>query len=190
MVGLVASTGGPQALIQLLGQLPPDFPAPILLVQHITASFLEGFVAWLGHNCRLPVVFAANGQVPAAGRVYVAPADQHLRVERGSLWLDRGDPVCAQRPSGTVLLESLARSLGPQALGVLLTGMGEDGARGLLEIRTAGGYTLAEDASTAVVYGMPGAAVQLGGVDESLPLPAIAPRLLELVAAKVEFGPT
>ncbi len=100
--------------------------------------------------------------------------------------LDQGDPVCAQRPSGTVLLASMARSLGPEGLGVLLTGMGEDGAQGLLKIRDSGGYTIAEDASTAVIYGMPAAAVQLGGVCESLPLTEIAPRLLELVTAKKE----
>ena len=180
-LGVVASTGGPKALVDLLGGLGPDFPLPILLVQHITASFLGGFVAWLDGACPFQVVIAKDDEVPAPGKVYMAPADRHLTLAGGCLRTDGGDPVCAQRPSGTVLLRAMARSLGPGALGVLLTGMGEDGAEGLLEVRQAGGYTLAEDASTAVVYGMPAAAVERGAVCESLPLPAIAPRVLELV---------
>ena len=97
-------------------------------------------------------------------------------------------PVCAQRPSGTVLFESMAAAFGNQALGVLLTGMGDDGAEGLLRVRQSGGYTIAEDESTAVVYGMPAEAVRLGGVSESLPLPAIAPRILELVLPRSEVA--
>ena len=100
--------------------------------------------------------------------------------------MDGGELVCFQRPSGTVLFQSMAYSLGPQALGVLLTGMGEDGAEGLLEIRQVGGYTIAEDESTAVVYGMPAAAAQRGAACESLPLPAIGPRVLKLIAENQE----
>ncbi len=185
-LGVVASTGGPRALVDLLGGLGPDFPLPILLVQHITASFLGGFVAWLDSACPFKVVIAKDDEVPAPGRVYVAPADRHLTLAGGCLRVDGGDPVCAQRPSGTVLFRAMARSLGPGALGALLTGMGEDGAEGLLEVRQAGGYTLAEDASTAVVYGMPAAAVERGAACESLPLPAIAPRILELAGARQE----
>lgn len=186
MIGVVTSTGGPTALVQLLGGMGPDFPLPILLIQHITASFLKGFVAWLDSVCPFSVVVAKDGEVPAPGRVYMAPPDRHLRVEAGSLRVDEGDPVSAQRPSGTVLFQSMARSLASQAIGVLLTGMGEDGAAGLWEIRKAGGYTMAEDESTAVVYGMPAEAVRLGGVCESLPVHAIAPRLLELISAGQE----
>jgi two-component system chemotaxis response regulator CheB len=104
------------------------------------------------------------------------------------LEVDAGDPVCAQRPSGTVLFDSMAHTLGSSALGVLLTGMGEDGAEGLLHLRRSGAYTIAEDESTAVVYGMPKEAVRLGGVCESLPLPAIAGRLLELTQSKREVA--
>jgi two-component system, chemotaxis family, protein-glutamate methylesterase/glutaminase len=181
-VGMVASTGGPNALAKVLGGLPPDFPLPILVVQHMTASFLEGFAAWLGTVSSLPVELARAGGTPEAGRVYVAPGDRHLCLRAGQLFLDAGTPVSAQRPSGTVLFQSMARSVGSAALGVLLTGMGEDGAEGLREIRRAGGYTIAEDESTAVVYGMPAAAAQLAAVSESLPLHAIAPRLLSLTA--------
>jgi two-component system chemotaxis response regulator CheB len=186
MVGIVASTGGPSALAELLGGLPRDFPLPILLVQHITAAFLEGFVAWLGEVIARPVQLAKNGEVPRPGTVYLPPADLHLEFVGNRLRLTQNEPVCLQRPSGTVLLRSLARSLGSAALGVLLTGMGEDGAEGLRELREAGGYTLAEDASTAVVYGMPAAAAQLGAVCEQLPLSQIAPRLLELVGVKAD----
>jgi len=184
MLGIVCSTGGPAALIQLLGGLGANFPLPILLVQHMTASFLEGFAAWLESVCSLPVEVAIDGSIPAAGTAYVSPGERHLRLEDGRLRLDPGDPIMFQRPSGTVLFQSMARDLGPAALGVLLTGMGEDGASGLLDIRRFGGYTIAEDESTAVVYGMPAAAVRMRAVCESLPLPAIAPRVLDLVSCK------
>ena len=188
MLGIVTSTGGPSALVQLLGGLRSDFPLPILLVQHITSSFLEGFASWLESVCPFSVVIVRDLVVPERGIVYVAAQDRHLRLEWGGLQVDAGDPVCAQRPSGTVLFESIAKTLGVGALGVLLTGMGEDGADGLLQIRNHGGYTIAEDESTAVVYGMPEAAERLGAVRESLPLAAIAPRILELTLSKQEVA--
>jgi two-component system chemotaxis response regulator CheB len=186
MLGIVCSTGGPGALVQLLGALGPAFPLPILLVQHISANFQAGFASWLKSVCPFSVTVVHDGQIPAIRMVHLAPAEQHLRVEVGVLRLDSAAPVCSQRPSGTVLFQSMACSLGGKALGVLLTGMGEDGAAGLSEIRQAGGYTIAEDESTAVVYGMPAVAVRMGAVCESLPLPAIAPRVLELVSARPE----
>jgi two-component system, chemotaxis family, protein-glutamate methylesterase/glutaminase len=186
IMGVVASTGGPNALVQLFNGLGKEFLLPILLVQHITASFLEGFVSWLASVCPFPVRIIRNGQAPTAGAIHVAPPDYHLRIARGKLWADHSDPVCAQRPSGTVLFQSMASELGPQALGVLLTGMGNDGADGLLAIREAGGYTIAEDESTAVVYGMPAAAVELGAACESLALPAIPARVAELLAVEQE----
>jgi len=188
MLGIVTSTGGPSALVQILGMLGSDFPLPILVVQHITGSFLEGFASWLESACPFSVVVVRDRVVPAPGTVYLATQDRHLRVEWGVLRVDAGDPVCAQRPSGTVLFESMAKSLGAGALGVLLTGMGEDGAKGLLEIRKSGGHTIAEHESTAVVYGMPAEAVRLGAVCESLPLPAIGPRILAIALAKQEVA--
>ena len=151
MLGVVSSTGGPAALVQLLGALGPDFPLPILLVQHMTGSFLEGFASWLNSVCPFSVTLATEGCVPAARTIHMPPAERHLRLTHGRLWLDSGDPISFQRPSGTVLLQSMARDLRANALGVLLTGMGDDGASGLLDIRQSGGYTLAEDESTAVV---------------------------------------
>jgi two-component system chemotaxis response regulator CheB len=186
ILGVAASTGGPNALVHLLNGLGKDFPLPVLLVQHITASFLEGFASWLESVCPFSVRIIRDGQSPAPGTICLAPPDYHLRMAHGRLWADHGDPVCAQRPSGTVLFQSMARELGSQALGVLLTGMGNDGADGLLAIREAGGYTIAEDESTAVVYGMPAAAVKLGAVCESLPLPAIPARVAELLAVAQE----
>ncbi|MEO6788809.1 MAG: chemotaxis-specific protein-glutamate methyltransferase CheB [Chthoniobacteraceae bacterium] len=181
MLGIVASTGGPNALVKLLGGLEKGLSVPVLLVQHITPSFLKGFVSWLNDISPMPVIEAADGQVPKAGVVYVAPADRHLILDRGVLRLDSGPPVSVQKPSGTVLLRSMARSLKANCLGVLLTGMGEDGATGLRDIRDAGGYTIAEDETTAVVYGMPAAAVSMGAVCESLPLDEIASRISQLL---------
>ncbi len=187
-LGIVSSTGGPKALAQLLNGLGPGFPLPVLVVQHITSSFLEGFAAWLEGVCPLAVEVVKDRSVFAGGKVYLAAPDHHLRAEDGFVRVDRGNPVCAQRPSGTVLFESMAATLGSQAVGVLLTGMGSDGAEGLLRLRQSGAHTIAEDESTAVVYGMPAEAVRLGGVSESLPLPAIAPRILELTLPRSEVA--
>lgn len=183
ILGIVASTGGPNALVKVLGGLGRNVSVPVLLVQHITPSFLKGFVTWLDSISPMPVVEAADSQIPKPGTVYVAPAERHLTFDRGCLRLDNGIPVCAQRPSGTVLFRSMAQSLGANCLGVLLTGMGEDGAAGLRAIREAGGYTITEDETTAVVYGMPAAAVNMGAVCESLPLDDIAPRVTQLLLA-------
>jgi two-component system chemotaxis response regulator CheB len=184
MLGIVSSTGGPSALAQLLNALGPDFPLPILLVQHISNNFLDGFAAWLQNVCPFSVKIVQTRDVPAPGSVYLAMCDRHLRLTADGVEIDAATAVCSQRPSGTVMFESMATILGNQALGVLLTGMGEDGAEGLLRVRQEGGYTIAEDETTAVVYGMPAAAVRLGSVCESLPLPGIAPRILELIAHK------
>jgi two-component system chemotaxis response regulator CheB len=183
-VGVVASTGGPAALAQIFRGLPADFRVPILVVQHITGSFLEGFATWLGSITPLPVRVARDGEIAAAGTIYLPPADRHLRVEGARLCLDASALVSMQRPSGTILFRSMAQSARGGGLGVLLTGMGDDGAEGLRELRAAGGYTLAEDETTAVVYGMPGVAARLGAVCEALPLPEIGPRIVELVGAK------
>jgi two-component system chemotaxis response regulator CheB len=187
-LAIAASTGGPNALMVLLGGLGKDFPLPISVVQHITPSFLAGFASWLSSVCPFAVELVTGAHATAPGTIYMATADRHLRVEQGSVHVDAGDPVCAQRPSATVMFESMAQSLGPHSLGVLLTGMGEDGAEGLLALNRAGGFCIAEDASTAVVYGMPAAAARLGAAHELLPLPAIAPRLIELLSNGRENG--
>lgn len=181
IMGIAASTGGPPALAKILGALPSDFPLPILLVQHMGAPFMEGFASWLNGLVPLDVRLAQDQEIPRPGRVYVAPGDRHLLLSSaGTLKLSAEPPLGNQRPSATMLFQSMARSLGRRGLGVILTGMGEDGAQGLVEMRQAGGYGVAEDESTAVVYGMPAAAARMGGVNVSLPLDMIAPRILRL----------
>jgi two-component system chemotaxis response regulator CheB len=183
IAGIVASTGGPAALARVLGGLPADFPIPILVVQHMGAAFMPGFATWLDGIVPMTVRIAAAGQSPMPGHVYVAPGDQHLTIgAEGALRLDREPQVHSQRPSGSVLFQSLARICGPRALGVLLTGMGEDGAEGLLAMRRAGSLTLTEDETTAVVYGMPAAAVRLGASTLALPLDRIGDALRRAVA--------
>lgn len=184
VIALVASTGGPAALVQVLAGLPADFAVPILVVQHMAPSFIDGFISWLDRSVPLKVVPARNGTVPQRGHVYVAPSEFHMEMGPLTLRLSHAPPMHNQRPSGSVLFSSLARALGPEAIGVLLTGMGEDGADGLLEMKQAGAYTISEDQSTAVVFGMPAAAIALGAATVILPLPAVAARLHALVGAE------
>lgn len=187
IMGIVASTGGPPALAKVLGALPEDFPLPILVVQHMGAPFMEGFASWLNGLMPLKVRLAQDQEIPTAGHVYVAPGDRHLLLSpAGTLKVSGAPPLSNQRPSATMLFRSMARSVGRRGLGVILTGMGEDGAQGLVELRQAGGYGLAEDESTAVVYGMPAAASRMGGVNVSLPLDLIASRILRLARGEGE----
>lgn len=186
-LGIATSTGGPNALVKLLGGLGSLPPLPILLVQHIGAPFVAGFASWLGSVCPFPVVLAENGSFPAARTIHMSPGDRHLSLTpAGRIVLSGDPPQCGQRPSGDVLFEAMAAAYGPGGLGVILTGMGEDGARGLLAMRQAGAYTIAEHASTAVIHGMPGAAVRLGAALEELPLDDIPARLLQLVQNPTE----
>jgi len=187
-LALAASTGGPPALAKVLDALPGDFPAPVFIVQHMGPAFMEGFAQWLDGFSKLDVRLATHGEIAQPGHAYVAPGDSHLIVRAGGvMFLTQADPVSSQRPSATMLFGSLAGVAGPQTAAALLTGMGEDGAAGLAELQAAGGYTIAEHASTAVVNGMPGAAVRLGAAREVLPLDLIGPRLVQLAdrAAKL-----
>lgn len=181
-VGLVASTGGPAALAKILRDLPADFPLPVFVVQHMGAPFMAGFANWLGTVSALPVRLGEAGETPRPGTVYVAPGDRHLLVDGATLRLSADPMVCGQRPSGEVLFQSMARAYGASGIGVLLTGMGEDGARGLVDMHNSGAYTIAEHASTAVIHSMPGTAVRLGGAVEELPLDRVAGRLLQLTS--------
>ncbi|MCR0983004.1 chemotaxis-specific protein-glutamate methyltransferase CheB [Roseomonas populi] len=189
LVGIGTSTGGPPALARVLGVLPADFPVPVLVVQHMGAPFMEGFAAWLDGLVAPRVEIAQDRTLPRAGHIYVAPGDRHLGITAGGLMqVSEAPPVGGQRPAADVLFQSMARNLGPRGMGILLTGMGEDGARGLTALRNAGGLTLAEDETTAVVYGMPAAAARLGGVSALLPLDLIGPRLLKSVGGGAEVG--
>ncbi|WP_369058509.1 CheB methylesterase domain-containing protein [Caulobacter sp. 73W] len=185
VLGLAASTGGPPALAKVIGALPANFPAPVLVVQHMGAPFMEGFAAWLGSLVSMPVSIARAGELAEPGRVYVAPGDRHLALRAGgALMVTDAAPVGGQRPSANVLFQSMAKTVGSRAVGVLLTGMGEDGARGLLELRQAGGCTITEHENTTVVYGMPGAAVRMGASSASLPLDMIGPKLVQMAEEK------
>jgi len=178
-IGICASTGGPQALAAVLGALPATFPIPVLVVQHIGAGFGEGLANWLEGAVPLTVRVAADGDAVEPG-IWLAPDDAHLRLKpSGRLALDRVTVAGPHRPSGDVLLRSLAMSIGRRAVSVVLTGMGSDGAEGSYAVHQAGGLTIAQDEATSVIYGMPRAAAALG-VDLVLPMTEIGPELLSL----------
>ncbi|MCX7669178.1 MAG: chemotaxis-specific protein-glutamate methyltransferase CheB [Anaerolineae bacterium] len=184
VLAMGASTGGPAALNAILRDLPAGFPLPVLVVQHMTIGFTAGLVAWLQLESRLPIKIAEEGEYLRPGTVYVAPDDTHLVVAaRGIVGLSKAPPVSHVRPSATVLFESVARIYGADAIGVLLTGMGDDGAAGLRAMRERGAATIAQDEATSAVYGMPKAAVDLGAADQVLPLPQISGAILALVGA-------
>jgi len=181
-----ASTGGTEAIRNVLEPLPSNAPA-ILITQHMPGGFTRSFAERLDKLCQIRVKEAHDGERVLPGHAYIAPGDQHLKLARSGanyvVRLDSGPPVNRHRPSVDVLFESAAQQAGRNAIGVLLTGMGKDGAAGLLTMRNAGSATVAQDEDSCVVFGMPREAIALGAADEVLPLDAIAPRLLKLVAA-------
>jgi two-component system chemotaxis response regulator CheB len=182
-VAVGASTGGPGAVREILRGLPPDFPLPILMVIHIGEPFAAAFAEWLDRESPLRVSYAVDGEpLPPIGRglVALAPPDRHLTIRNGRLSLTRDPERHSCRPSVDELFESAARDLGRRAAGVLLTGMGRDGADGLLAIRRAGGATVAQDEASSVVFGMPREAIARGAAEEILPLDRIAPVLMAL----------
>lgn len=185
LLALGASVGGTEAIGQILARMPAHAPA-IVIAQHIPAAFSGPFAERLNRHSRMAVLEAYDDQPLLAGHAYVAPGGRHLRIVRkGTRWHGRlgdDDPVRRHRPSVDVLFESVAAHAGKNARAALLTGMGDDGARGLLAMRQAGARTFAQDAASSVVWGMPGAAVALGAVDEVLPLAQIAQRLLASTA--------
>jgi len=181
IVAIGSSTGGPQVLLNILSQLPPDYARAILCVQHISKGFLPGMVDWLNSQCAVTVKIARTGEVPRAAHVYFAEEDHHLELDsRGSIWLSRTPPVGGHRPAVTVLFESMARRLGSRATGVLLTGMGTDGALGLKAMALAGALTIAQDEASCVVFGMPRQAIALGAAKLILPTQEIVRKLLTM----------
>ena len=191
-VGIVASTGGPPVISHILSALPRDFPLPILVVQHLAPGFTAHLASWLAGSSSLPVRVASPGLPLEGGVVYVGPDDAHMTVQRGRrLVVDSARPrVNGHRPSGTLLLASLAAQWGARAVGVVLTGMGSDGAVGLRDIHSAGGMTIAQDEATSAVFGMPRAARDLGAVRRLLPISAIAEAICQAAAAVVQSGST
>jgi len=162
VIGICASTGGPQILARLLEALPADYPIPILVVQHISAGFTEGLVRWLDQTVRLPVGMAADGMRAGRG-AWIAPEGAHLKLTViGSLALDRHLVAGRHRPSGDVLLQSIATVAGMAGVAIVLSGMGRDGAAGAAAVRRSGGLAIAQDHESSVVDGMPKAAIDLG----------------------------
>jgi two-component system chemotaxis response regulator CheB len=185
VVGIVASTGGPAALATLVEGLPPNLRAGIAVVQHLPGGFAESLADWLSHACRLRVSIARSGDVLTGGRLLIAPDDRHLSIGSGGVVsLTEEEPQKGFRPSGDVLLASLARSFGREALGVVLTGVGSDGSDGLKELRRAGGRTLAQDEATSLIYGMPQAAWENGAAERQVPLFEMADAITALVGTR------
>ena len=182
IIAIGSSTGGPQALVEILSTLPANFPTPIVCVQHISDGFLGGLVDWLGNSCRLKVKIAQTGEKPEAGNVYFPPERHHLEFDStGRFFCFTGMPVSGHCPSVTVTFKGVAKAFGKNAIGILLTGMGRDGADGLLSMYQVGAYTIAQDETTSVVFGMPQEAIKLGATKKVLPIGAIATHLISLL---------
>ena len=188
LVAVGASTGGPGAIVEVLRRLPPRFQVPILVVLHMNEPFGSAFTDWLDEQIDRRVVNPENGASVAAakGRVIVAPCGRHLVVRGGRMFLTLDDERHSCRPSVDVLFESIASDYGASSAACLLTGMGRDGALGLLKIRAAGGMTIAQDEASSVVYGMPREATILGAATHVLPLADIGPRLAALQGIAME----
>ena len=181
LIAIAASAGGPGTLREILQALPGDLSIPMVVVQHITRGFGQGFAHWLDGLTPLHVSIAQPDQRLTAGQVLIAPDDTHLTIGPGGIvQLDQAAPVNGSRPSATRLFESIARTYGPAAIGVILSGMGDDGVEGLARLRAAGGHVIAQNEESCAVFGMPKAAIERGIVDQVLTPNAIAATLLRL----------
>ena len=182
VVAIGASTGGPPALATILAELPADLPAAVLVIQHMAEGFVEGLARWLDGVCAIPVVVAVDGERLQPGQVYLAPANQNMVVRPGfRLGLTDPPPGQYHVPGVDVTFRSVAQLSGQYAVAALLTGMGRDGAAGLKVLRDIGAFTIGQDESTSVVWGMPAAAQEVDAVDLELPLPAIGQAIVTAV---------
>ncbi|MBF0417876.1 MAG: chemotaxis-specific protein-glutamate methyltransferase CheB [Magnetococcales bacterium] len=192
LFAIASSTGGPQALARILSALPSDFACPILIAQHISDGFAGGLVDWLSTVTRLPVRLAGEGDTPQAGVVHISPSEKHLTVTpQRRLTLTQRSDGDIYRPSCDRMLTSAAEVFGARAVGIILTGMGSDGASGMLNIHRRGGITMAQDEQSSLIYGMNQVAILTGGVQKIVPLELIAPEMVRLVHAdspRVEGG--
>jgi two-component system chemotaxis response regulator CheB len=186
VVAIGASTGGPQVLSSILADLPSPLSIPLLLVQHITEGFIDGFADWLGTRTPMPVTIPVRGEELRGGTIYVAGGERHMTITRdGRIAFDAGPPVYGFRPSVSRLFDSVADVCGRESVGVLLTGMGRDGADALRRMRDAGALTIAQDAETSIVFGMPGEAVRLEAAVDVLSPAGIAEALWALEVERV-----
>jgi len=181
VLAIGTSTGGPAALAAVLSELPADFPAPILVVQHMADKFVASMARWLDDQSGVTVKVAEAGERLVGGVMYVAPPDRHLKVSAGrTVALSDSPPVGQFRPSASPLFQSVGEVYGPSALGIIMTGMGSDGVDGLRALRELGGYIMAQDEASCVVFGMPRRAIESGVVHEVVPVGEIAARMLAL----------
>lgn len=180
-VGIGASTGGPGVLEKILRVLPHNFPAPIFIVQHISAGFIKGMAEWLDRTCALQVKLAAAGELAAPGCVYLAPDHFQCLIDSdGHIQLRKEKDQATFCPAVTPLFRSLAETYGPKAIGLLLTGMGSDGVAGLQEMRAAGAFTIVQDEASSIVFGMPKEALKAGAAELALNPEQIAELLRNL----------
>jgi two-component system, chemotaxis family, protein-glutamate methylesterase/glutaminase len=185
VVGIAASAGGPAALVGVLSRLPKDFPACVGVVQHLPVGFAEPFARFLGANTPLPVSVVSARSEYAAGTVLVAGDGRHLVASSRQTFLATDDPPCGgHKPSATVFFRSLAQVFGAEAAGVVLSGIGDDGAAGLVEMHNRGALTISQDEKTSAVFGMPAAAAQANAVERVLSLEEIAPALVRAVSGE------
>jgi two-component system chemotaxis response regulator CheB len=183
-VVIASSTGGPMALCQLFSALPSTFPVPILIVQHNTSGFDQGFVQWLDGYSQLKIQIAEEGIYPSKGNAYVGPTEKHLIIGPAGIAFDDSGPLNSQKPAADFLFKSAAEQFGSSLVSVVLTGMGNDGAEGTRFVKNCGGITIAQDQATSMIYGMPEAAVETGCVDFVLPLNEIALKLISLTGGE------
>ena len=181
VIAIGTSTGGPAALHRILIDLPRDFPAPIVVVQHMARGFIDGLARWLGSNVAVKVTVGADGDALTPGTVYLGPDNQHIGVADGRISLSSDAPKNGFRPSIDYLFDSCARAYGPALAAVILTGMGQDGVEGLETVKARGGRVFAQDEESSVVFGMAQVAVERGLVDDVCPLDLIGRRLKDLV---------
>ncbi len=184
IVAIGASTGGPKALQQVLSSIPKDFSLPIVLVQHIADGFIDGLVEWLDVECPLKVKLGTDRELLQGGVIYVAPCRFHMRVdEYKQIRLDDSLPIGGHKPAVTALFSSVADVYGNKAIGVILTGMGGDGAEGLKKMRDNGAATIAQDKNTSVIFGMPKVAIDMGAAQKVLPVDIISLEIVRMVGA-------
>jgi two-component system chemotaxis response regulator CheB len=178
IVVIGASAGGPEALKILLSEISPKFPLPILLVQHIDQNFIQGFTSWINTFSNIEAVIATQGERPKPGKLYIPPPESHMIIENGIISTKSGNEIeSLHKPSVDVLFKSIAKYYGENSVGIILSGMGKDGANGLKMMKDAGAFTFIQDISSALIYGMPGEALKLGAACAVLTPDEIAKKL-------------
>jgi len=182
IIGIASSTGGPKTVRKILSKLPATFPIPIVIVQHISQGFTKGLVDWWNNECSIEIQEAKDGDKLCSGRVYVAPSFVHMAVTKNErIKLEDTPPVGGHKPSANVLFSSIAEVYSKTAIGIILTGMGDDGAIGIKAIKDAGGFTIAQDEKSCAIFGMPKVAIEMGAIDKVISLDDIPDEIIRMV---------